>query len=112
MKRSLSLADPIRESPIESLSYGHMVEAGLPLPTCQCEVRTPQGTLFPDFYWEERRLIGESDGRWKYVDSGAVMHEKEREQVLRDLGCDFLQGFRYRRPELPAAINHLGSGGC
>jgi hypothetical protein len=86
VKRALSLADPIRESPIESLSYGHMVEAGLPLPTCQHEVRTPQGVLFPDFYWEERRLIGESDGRWKYVDSGAVMHEKEREQVLRDLG--------------------------
>ena len=32
-------------------------------------------------------------------------------QVLRDLGCDFLPGFRYRRPELPAAISHMRSGG-
>jgi hypothetical protein len=86
VKRALSFADPIRESPIESLSYGHMVEAGLPLPTCQHEVRTPNGVYFPDFFWDGHGVIGESDGRVKYVDSGAVMREKEREQVLRDLG--------------------------
>jgi len=86
VKRALSFADPVRESPIESLSYGHIVEAGLPLPTCQHEVRSPYGVYFPDFFWEEHGVIGESDGRVKYVDSAAVMREKEREQVLRDLG--------------------------
>jgi very-short-patch-repair endonuclease len=86
VKRALSFADPVRESPIESLSYGHMVEAGLPLPTCQYEVRTAYGVYFPDFFWEGEGVIGEADGRVKYVDSGAVMREREREQVLRDLG--------------------------
>lgn len=85
VRRALEFADPLRESPIESLSFGHIVEWGLPLPRCQAPIRTRAGTFFPDFLWEEG-LIGESDGRLKYVDSGAVMREKEREQLLRDLG--------------------------
>ncbi len=86
VRRVLGFANPLRESPIESLSYGQIVQAGLPLPTCQHEVRTPYGAYFPDFFWEEEGVIGEFDGRLKYVDSGAVMREKECEQVLRDLG--------------------------
>jgi hypothetical protein len=84
--KALEVADPLRESPIESLSFGHLVEYGLPLPRCQAPIRTPVGMMFPDFLWEEAALIGESDGRVKYTDSAAVMREKEREQVLRDLG--------------------------
>lgn len=86
LQRSLGLADPVRESAIESLSFGHMAMAGLPLPTCQFEVRVRGGSFFPDFYWEEANLIGEADGRLKYADAAAIVREKEREQLLRDLG--------------------------
>ncbi len=85
-QRCLALADPARESPIESLSFGHMALAGLPLPICQFEVRTPHGSLFPDFYWEQGNLVGEADGRGKYTEPGSMVREKEREQLLRDMG--------------------------
>lgn len=86
VRRALEHASPLRESPIESLSYGHLVLSGLPLPLCQQPIPTPTGMLFPDFYWPEQNLIGESDGRRKYTDPTAIVREKEREQVLRDLG--------------------------
>ena len=63
----------------------HFMLAGLPLPECQVPIRTPKGTLYPDFYWREQGLIGEVDGAEKYIDPGAGVREKEREQVLRDL---------------------------
>lgn len=88
---ALAQASPVRESPIESLTYGHLVEAGLPLPICQHPILTPFGTFFPDFYWERQRLIGEADGRVKYGDAGAIIAEKEREQVLRDLGYQIVR---------------------
>jgi hypothetical protein len=86
LKLCLGMADPARESAIESLSFGHMVSAGLPLPLCQFEVRVAGGSLFPDFYWEEANLVGEADGRIKYDDPNAIVREKQREQLLRDLG--------------------------
>jgi len=85
VERALGIASPLRESPIESLSYAHFVLAGLPLPVCQVGIRTPAGVFYPDFFWEEARLIGEADGREKYEDSEASVREKEREQYLRDL---------------------------
>lgn len=84
--RAISVADPIRESPIESLTFGHLVLASLPLPICQHSISTPFGTFFPDFYWPEQRLVGEADGRLKYHDAATVVREKQREQVLRGLG--------------------------
>jgi hypothetical protein len=47
------LADPRRESANESLSFGHMVSAGLPLPELQVRITTPEGVVFPDFLWAE-----------------------------------------------------------
>ncbi|HEY3410425.1 MAG TPA: type IV toxin-antitoxin system AbiEi family antitoxin domain-containing protein [Propionicimonas sp.] len=85
VQKALSIASPLRESPIESLSYAHFVLAGLPLPECQVGIRTPVGVFYPDFFWEGERLIGEADGAGKYADSEASVREKEREQLLRDL---------------------------
>lgn len=83
---ALSLADPARESAAESLSAGHLHLAGIPAPRVQAEIRTPRGSVFPDFLWEETKLIGEVDGAVKYASADAYVLEKEREQLLRDLG--------------------------
>jgi hypothetical protein len=82
---AIGVASPLRESPIESLSYAHFLLAGLPLPICQLAIRTAGGVFYPDFFWEAQGVIGEADGRTKYVDSETSMREKEREQHLRDL---------------------------
>ena len=86
IRAALAAADPRRESPVESLSAAHFMLAGLPLPESQVPIRTPMGTVYPDFFWREQGLIGEVDGAVKYHDPGAHVKEKEREQVLRDLG--------------------------
>lgn len=44
------------------------------------------GVLYPDCYWQDQRLIGEADGAGKYSTPDAILNEKEREQVFRDLG--------------------------
>lgn len=85
-RSAIELADPRRESPIESLTAAALHLAGLPMPQFQAPIRTPFGTLYPDCLWEEQRLIGEADGAIKYTDRDAIVREKEREQVLRDLG--------------------------
>lgn len=83
---AIALTEPCRESPIESLAAGHFHLAGIPTPLFQEPVRTPFGVVYPDCLWPEQRLIGEADGAVKYSDAAAMIGEKEREQVLRDLG--------------------------
>jgi hypothetical protein len=83
---AIRLTEPCRESPIESLAAGHFALAGVPAPLWQEPIRTPMGTFYPDCLWPEQRLIGEADGADKYRDQQAAVREKEREQLLRDLG--------------------------
>lgn len=90
LRPMLPLVDPGRESAAESLSAGYFELAGLPRPRYQAEVRTHRGTFFADALWEGR-LIGECDGAIKYADAGAYVREKEREQILRDLGYRFVR---------------------
>jgi len=91
LRPALALATPSRESMAESLSAGHLHLAGLPMPLFQAEIRTPMGRLYPDFFWEELKLIGECDGAVKYDDADAYVLEKEREQTLRDMGYRFVR---------------------
>jgi very-short-patch-repair endonuclease len=91
LKAAIAMTRPCRESPAESLSAGHMAQAGIPTPSFQAMIRTAKGTYFPDFLWEESRLIGECDGAVKYTDGSAVVAEKQREQDLRDNGWQFVR---------------------
>jgi very-short-patch-repair endonuclease len=80
----IALVEPARESATESLTAGHLHLAGLPQPLFQFPIETRLGILYPDFYWQAQRLIGECDGAAKGADPTAYVREKEREQVLRD----------------------------
>lgn len=83
---AIAASTPLRESPAESLTAGHVIVAGLPEPTYQAEIRTRMGRIYPDCYWDEHRLVGECDGAVKYRDSSGYVAEKDREQLLRDMG--------------------------
>ena len=80
----IALVEPARESTAEYLTAGHLYLAALPMPLFQAPIRTQLGFVYPDFLWEDARLIGECDGAIKYTDPTAYVREKEREQVLRD----------------------------
>jgi len=83
---AIDLVEPCRESPAESLTAGHLHLAGVPTPQFQATIQTPMGKVYPDLYWPEANLIGECDGAIKYGEANAFVNEKEREQMLRDLG--------------------------
>lgn len=88
---AIEVAEMRRESPLESFSAGHMHLAGLPRPRLQARIVTVAGDLFPDFLWEEFRVVGEADGEGKYADASSFAREKERESLLRDVGFEVIR---------------------
>lgn len=88
-------ADPLAESPGESISRVIFAQQGLPAPVLQYEV-WDSGRLIgrSDFAWDEERTLGEFDGAIKYSGvlegaldpARAIMEEKRREQSFRDAG--------------------------
>ncbi|WP_232481368.1 hypothetical protein [Arthrobacter sp. YN] len=82
-------------SPGESYCRGLMHVAGFAAPELQYELRTRRGTVYTDFYWKDVRLVGEFDGREKYLKpeflkgrtpSQVVIEEKNREDAIRATG--------------------------
>lgn len=109
--QAVMFLDPRAESPFESLSRVRMHEYDVPTPELQMPVRGASGRDYrADFGWRKRRLIGEADGRAKYLEDPAqttaevLYQEKLREDDLREAGWDFVRwGYRdmLRRPEQP-----------
>jgi hypothetical protein len=96
-RERLALLDRRRETPLESVSFAEMLEAGLPLPDPQVQVSDDRGRFIGrvDFYWKEYAVAGEADGLVKYgqlVDGDpvkarqALIEEKRREDRLRAMG--------------------------
>ncbi|MGY2081443.1 type IV toxin-antitoxin system AbiEi family antitoxin domain-containing protein [Modestobacter sp. SYSU DS0657] len=93
-RRVVAAADRRSESIGESRSRAVMIEAGLPVPDLQVEVRRSDGGFVgrSDFGWRQQRLLGEFDGRLKYgrllrpgqSPGDAVFEEKRREDALRE----------------------------
>lgn len=100
----VALADPRRESPLESLSYGRIRLAGLPLPKLQEPIRTAAGTFYPDFLWPDHMVIGEADGVLKYDSADSLAREKYRQQVLETLGYRFVRWTGEEMRRRPGAV--------
>lgn len=86
----VNFANARSESPGESISRLRLWELGLPTPELQYDVEIGGVRYRPDFAWPQWRLLGEFDGKVKYVDSpdgdtaaDVVMREKRREVDLR-----------------------------
>lgn len=90
---ALDLANPLAESPGESLSRVLIHQLGFPKPTLQAEFSDRRGFIGRvDFFWPEQNLIGEFDGIAKYIreeytrgrsSAQIVVEEKIREDRLR-----------------------------
>ena len=95
-RRTVGFLEVRSESAGESVSRVRIYEAGLPSPVPQMEIFDSSGRFVArvDFGWEEKRTIGEFDGKAKYGEllkpgqtpRDAVVAEKWREDLLRDLG--------------------------
>lgn len=98
--RVLDFADGDIESPGESISRVTMHIIGLPRPVLQQEFRDRYGLAGrADFYFPDEDVIGEMDGKGKYLDpqlnkgdaARVVLKEKEREDRLRALVRGFVR---------------------
>lgn len=92
-RAAVSFADGRSESVGESFSRVKIAQARLPAPELQYVISAPDGAFIArtDFAWLEQRVIGEFDGRMKYLGSpedvaDVVMREKSREQAIRQQG--------------------------
>ena len=80
----VELADPLAESPLESLTRLAIHDAGLPAPELQVPIAVPGRRVpyYVDLMWPQRRLVLECDGRLKYRDEDAPWREKKRQLAL------------------------------
>ncbi len=92
-RAALDFADGRSESVGESVSRVRLVAAGVPEPELQVNIFDERGNWVArsDFGWLSRGVLGEFDGKIKYLGTPeqvatAVMNEKRREARLRDLG--------------------------
>jgi hypothetical protein len=94
-KEVIEFADGDSGSAGESISRVVIYRLGFPAPILQFEFRDAHGRMIVDFWWPEFALIGEFDGRGKYLreeftrgrsTAETVLDEKSRENRLRALG--------------------------
>ena len=92
-REALAFADGRSESVGESISRVRLSQAGLPTPHLQFEIRDRNGIWIArtDFAWPEFGVVGEFDGRVKYIGApdhvtSVVMAEKSREQAIQAAG--------------------------
>ncbi len=101
LEQVLPLVDGRRESAAESLSFGHMALAGLPLPDVQVLLTDGEGDLYVDFLWREAGLVGEVDGNLKYTTPDALVAERRRQRRVEACGLRVVRweaGAIRRRP--------------
>ncbi|MDR1808663.1 MAG: endonuclease domain-containing protein [Propionibacteriaceae bacterium] len=77
------------DSPRETVSRLLLVDAGLPCPTVNLRVVTPDGPRFLDMAYEEANLGFEYDGRIHQREGGAEADARRR-RLLQDLGWEII----------------------
>lgn len=93
---ALTFGSSLSMSAGESLSRVQMYDAGLDIPELQVRFEDSQGLIgYADYFWRYAGVIGEFDGKIKYLDPSfrngrsadqVVFDEKLREDRLRALG--------------------------
>jgi len=100
----LAFASPYSETPGETIGRIAFDALDVPAPDQQVLIFDEQGFVGRcDYYWEKHHTVGEFDGELKYagdgIRDGVLLHEKEREDRLREAGIEV---FRIGWRESPA----------
>jgi len=97
--RAIPHADPLAESPLESMVRGRIVAAGLPTPRLQVPVtgtsgrhyRADMGLDLPEDPPGSLRLLIEADGMGKYSSAKDLADEKRRQHDMERTGRTFVR---------------------
>lgn len=77
---------PRLRSPLEARILPMLIEAHLPRPRCNVEMRIDSHRLQVDLLWEEQRLVIETDGEETHGTRAAFQRDRWRDQVLISAG--------------------------
>ena len=102
-QHAMRASDRRADSPLESVSRLVIARLGLPHPEPQVTILDQHLRIVAqaDFYWDEFGVIGEADGRSKYDDRSVLTAEKDRQELLEDLGLVAVRwgwSLAWRRP--------------
>lgn len=120
LRRTLALVDAGAESPYESLTRLLLVEAGLPAPRTQIEVRDDAGYVFArlDMGWRQWQVAVEYDGAQHWTDARQRAWDIDRTVLLEAAGWIVIRvsaGMLSRRgvivDRVTAALNARGWSG-
>lgn len=91
--RAAAFADPLSESPGESLARALIHELGFTAPQLQVTLTVDGQSYRVDFLWDEAGIVGEFDGWTKFQDNGreSLRQEKIREDAIRSTGRTFMR---------------------
>ena len=73
---------PRLRSLLEARLFPGLIEAGLPRPQCNVELRNDGRRLEVDLFWEEQRLVIETDGEATHGTRAAFQRDRHRDQIL------------------------------
>jgi hypothetical protein len=93
LQRLIEFATPLSDSFYESAARAVIHQLGFAAPELQVRLADSRGEMIPDFFWRSVNVLGEFDGKEKYMrdeytdgDPGEVVwREKKREDRLRAL---------------------------
>jgi hypothetical protein len=77
-------ADPLSESPLESVTRAVVLISGLPQPLLQAWIPAAEARV--DLLFAEQRVVLEADGLLKYTDTSVLRAEKLRQERLEQAG--------------------------
>jgi hypothetical protein len=87
--RALEIATGLAETPLESISLVPIALAGFERPEQQVVVVARGRSYRLDFLWRRHGVVGEADGRIKYLSPSDLWDEKQREDAIRSLDLGF-----------------------
>lgn len=94
-RKALAFANPLSESPGETLTRDAIAKLGFPDPVLQLRVQTTRGANRFDFAWPHLAAALEFDGRAKYFDykptAEVIFEERQREKLLTEQGWRILR---------------------
>jgi hypothetical protein len=88
---ALDIATGRAETPLESVSLAGIRSVGLPEPEQQVVIVARGHSYRLDFFWRDLGVVGEADGRIKYLTGDDLLAEKRREDDIRSLELRFVR---------------------
>jgi len=84
-------AVPDVRSDFETLVLPELIEIGLPRPACNVSLCAEGERFVVDFFWEQARVIAETDGRETHETPAGFQSDRRRDQILVAAGYRVLR---------------------